>query len=209
MLGHLISPSFMGGPSWPTTRQAYRVVRRGNSVILATDGMADPFDEPEMDGNGFGMEMFLETTDILPDHAGRPGSIGGIQKSWAFELLSHFAAQVAKAGGVADTLDSLGALSSESRGVSKSPALSSQVPGHFFTDDDSVGVLIGGPLPDFPARIDDMPLSPVRIVPVVLLTAAELEAIRAGGKEVRLDIVARLAASPSGHRCDLGRPSVA
>ena len=45
LLGHLISPGLLGGPAWPTTRQAYRVVRRSSGAILiATDGMSDPFE---------------------------------------------------------------------------------------------------------------------------------------------------------------------
>jgi hypothetical protein len=32
VIAYMISPSFRGGPDWPSTRQAYRVVRRGDSI---------------------------------------------------------------------------------------------------------------------------------------------------------------------------------
>jgi len=40
------NPALLGGPKWPALRQAFRVVRRktGN-VILASDGLSDPFDD--------------------------------------------------------------------------------------------------------------------------------------------------------------------
>lgn len=209
VVSHLINPAFMGGPRWPGLRQAYRVIRRNGSTIIATDGLADPFDELEADGNGFGMELFLETADLPPALRGAPGDMGRIAETWAMALLVHLARQVAQAGGVTDKLDRMGVLSSESGGVSNSPALSGQVPSRFITEDDSVGVLIGRPQPDFPDRIDDMPLSPVRITPIVLLTADELEAVRSGGAAKRTEIADKLAASPTGHRCAFGRPSMA
>ena len=66
VLGSLISPSFASGPHWPTLRQAYRIVRRGDAVLLATDGLSDPFDGVEGMGNGFEIELFIETADIDP-----------------------------------------------------------------------------------------------------------------------------------------------
>ncbi len=74
VLAYLISPTFSGGPYWPSTRQAYRVVRRGDAIILATEGLSDPFDDTEGMGNGFEMELFVETADI-PEHA--YGPVGG------------------------------------------------------------------------------------------------------------------------------------
>jgi hypothetical protein len=208
VLGHAISPSFTGGPDWPTTRQAYRVIRRERSIILATDGMADPFEILEGEGNGFGMELFLETSDVPVELAGKKGDLGAIVKSWAFSLLKDAAYMVADAGGYVLLLDRYGVVSMEFPGARGTRALSGQVPERFITDDDSLGVLVGGPDPDFPTRLDDMPLSPVRMVPVVLITAAELEYVREGGAAARRELAARLAASPSGHRSDLNRPSL-
>ena len=128
-----------------------------------------------------------------------------LKESWAFEILRHVAGLAADAGGINDRLDKCGATSLEFPGVSDSNFIRSQVPKHFVTDDDSIGILIGAPKPNFPSRIDDMPLSPVRIVPIVVITAGELERIRDGGQKARADLVAVLSATPGGHRSNLGR----
>ena len=46
ILSDTVNPALMGGPKWPALRQAFRVIRRrtGN-VILASDGLSDPFDD--------------------------------------------------------------------------------------------------------------------------------------------------------------------
>ena len=46
VLSHLVNPSLSGGPKWPALRQSFRLVRRDNgNVILASDGLSDPFDD--------------------------------------------------------------------------------------------------------------------------------------------------------------------
>ncbi|MGR3885699.1 suppressor of fused domain protein [Pseudomonas sp. 1152_12] len=208
VLTYIISPSFTGGPHWPSTRQAYRVVRRGGAIILATEGLSDPFDDAEGLGNGFEMELFLETADIPNDARGELGDVDPLRRSWAFELIEHVAKTVANAGGITHQLDNHGVLSLELPGFSLSHQMSEQVPKLFVTDDDAVGVLLGGPEPDFPIRLEDMPLSPVRLVPVVLITASELEYVRSGGRAAREDLVERLKAAGVGHTSSLYRASV-
>lgn len=208
VLGFAISPSFMGGPHWPSTRQAYRIVRRPNSIILATEGLSDPFDDGEGQGNGFEMELFIETPDI-PAHAQGPqGDVYPFADSWAFELLRCVANTVADAGGYVSRLERYGVLSLELPGVSQSRAMCEQLPEHFVSNDDCVGVLIGGPTASFPTYLPDMPLSPVTLVPVVVITASELEYLRNGGGPAREDLVARLNASGLGHVSHLQRASV-
>ncbi|KAF2407558.1 Suppressor of fused protein (SUFU) [Pseudomonas antarctica] len=208
VLTYMISPSFTGGPHWPSTRQAYRVVRRDGAIILATEGLSDPFDDAEGLGNGFEMELFLETADIPNDARGELGDVDPLRRSWAFELIEHVAKTVANAGGITHQLDNHGVLSLELPGFSLSHQMSEQVPKLFVTDDDAAGVLLGGPEPDFPTRLEDMPLSPVRLVPVVLITASELEYVRSGGRAAREDLVERLKAAGVGHTSSLYRASV-
>lgn len=208
VLTYMISPSFTGGPHWPSTRQAYRVVRRDGAIILATEGLSDPFDDAEGLGNGFEMELFLETADIPNDTRGELGDVDPLRRSWAFELIEHVAKTVANAGGITHQLDNHGVLSLELPGFSLSHQMSEQVPKLFVTDDDAAGVLLGGPEPDFPTRLEDMPLSPVRLVPVVLITASELEYVRSGGRAAREDLVERLKAAGVGHTSSLYRASV-
>ncbi|AHL35197.1 hypothetical protein CD58_21020 [Pseudomonas brassicacearum] len=208
VLAYLISPTFSGGPYWPSTRQAYRVVRRGDTIILATEGLSDPFDDTEGMGNGFEMELFIETADI-PEHAYGPlGEVDPFKRSWAFEVIENVAKTVADAGGITHQLEQHGTLSLELPGVSQSHHMSDQLPQLFVTDDDAAGVLLGAPEPDFPTQLDDMPLSPVTLVPVVLITAAELEYVRSGGRAAREDLVSRLKAAGVGHLSSLHRASV-
>ncbi|CEJ10439.1 hypothetical protein BN1110_00714 [bacterium YEK0313] len=204
VLGHLISPGLTGGPAWPTLRQAYRVIRRPQAIIIATDGLSDPFDGVTGGGNGFEVELFVETPDIAPAHAGPPGDIGHLSQSWAFELVSHVAGTVANAGGITAQLARHGVLSMELPGVSKSAALGSQLPAGFATSDDCLGLLIGLPVPDFAVRIADMPLSPITMVPLTLIRANELEALRAGGADARKALAERRAAAGLHHVTTFG-----
>ncbi|KTC36392.1 Suppressor of fused protein (SUFU) [Pseudomonas sp. ABAC61] len=210
VLGFAISPSFMGGSHWPSTRQAYRIVRRPNSIILATDGLSDPFDDVEGDelGNGFEMELFIDTPDIPANAQGPLGEVYPFTDSWCFELLRCVAATVADAGGYRSRLERHGVLSLELPGVSDSRAMSEQLPAHFVSTDDCAGVLIGGPAASFPTTVAGMPLSPVILVPVVLITASELDYVRNGGAQARQDLVARLEAAGLGHISHLQRASV-
>lgn len=208
VLGHVISPSFLGGPDWPSTRQAYRIVRRGDSVIIATDGLSDPFDgAPEL-GNGFEMELFLETGDLAEGTRGDVGDVTPLMRSWAFDVMRTVAGTVADAGGITHQLENYGVLSVELPGASEAPHLIDQIPRRFVTEDDCVGVLVGGPAPDFATRLEDMPLSPVTLVPVVLITAAELEHVRMGGRKAREALVQQLTAAGHGHRSRLDRPDL-
>jgi hypothetical protein len=192
----------MGRPAWPTVRQAYRVIRRPGTILIATDGMSDPFEPPVAEGNGFGMELFIETADIPPELAGTVGYIGELPRSWAFELLYIAAASVAQAGGIQSQLERYGGYSMEFPGVSKSRSFSAQLPARFVTANDCVGILFGVPVAGFLTRIDDMPLTPVSIVPVTLITAEELEAVRQGGT-AREALVHRLAQSGRHHLSNL------
>lgn len=176
-------------------------------MLLATDGLSDPFENVEGAGigNGFEIELFIETADIDPALAGAVGDVSRLKESWAFEILRHVASVVADAGGINDRLDQYGAISLEFPGVSQSSFIHAQVPPHFVTKDDSIGMLIGAPKPDFPSRIDDMPLSPAQIVPIILITASDLEAVRQGGQKARAELVAALSISADGHKTNLRR----
>lgn len=209
LLAAFISPVFGGGPWWPGLRRAFRVVRRDEAVILASDGLSDPFFGEPPEVNGLGLELFIETTDIPRGCLGTDDDVAPLAKSWAFAILAQVSDQIAGEGeGFAGTLDRYGVISIEIPGAGEEPALQ-QLPAGFVTGDGSIGVLIGAPAPDFPPVIQDMPLSAVRIVPVVLLRADELEAIREGGGEARRAIAGRLGDAPSRHRSSLSRPSVA
>ncbi|MHA6720965.1 suppressor of fused domain protein [Sphingomonas sp. RS6] len=188
------------GSTWPGGHEAYRLVHRGSAILLATDGLSDPLDE-SAGANGFEIELFIEGPG-----EGEPSQVAG--DGWMLEVLRRVAAIVIEEGGILRPLDRHGPIPLELTNVSRSAAIAARLPAHFLTADDVLGVMIGGPAPDFPTVIEDMPLSPVRVVPVVLLTAAELGEIRAGDSETRDAVIVRLAESGAGHRSDLQRESI-
>ncbi|MEG1052532.1 MAG: hypothetical protein RSF79_10870, partial [Janthinobacterium sp.] len=47
VLAPLVNPAFMGGPRWPSLRQAWRVIRRPDSIVIASDGLSDPFEDDD------------------------------------------------------------------------------------------------------------------------------------------------------------------
>jgi Suppressor of fused protein (SUFU) len=136
-------------------------------------------------------------------HAGTLGDIAALSRSWAFELLNNAARSVAEQGGILSRLGRNGILSMEFPGVSQSHSIGAQLPERFVTADDCVGILLGVPVTGFPTRIDDMPLSPVSIVPVTLITAEELEALRHGGRAAREALAERIAQTGRHHLSNL------
>lgn len=188
------------GSLWPGGHEAYRLIHRGNAILLTTDGLSDPFDE-SASTNGFEIELFVEGPG-----EGAPAQVAG--DGWMLEVLRRVAAIVAEEQGILRPLERHGPIPLELTNVSSSAAIAARLPAHFLTADDVLGVMIGGPEPDFATRIGGMPLSPVRVVPVVLLTAAELGEIRAGDSDTRDAVIARLAATGVGHCSDLQRESI-
>lgn len=198
VISHFLSPTYFGGPAWPTTQQAFLRVRRPASVVLASDGLSDPHDDPQMAVpglSGFGVEVFLETDD--PEL--RSDELGAITESWAFELLYEMAQNAAYSGDLADRIDRFGAVSMELPDLEVGPG--------WQTEDGSVGVLMGTPAPDVRSRIET-PTGSVRMVAVTLLRPAELEHVITGRAAGRAEIVRLLVAAGHHHRCDLSRPSV-
>ena len=67
VLAPVINPGLRGLPAWPALRQAYRVARRGSLTVLTTDGLSDPFEDPELaEEQGFGLEFYIVTKDSMP-----------------------------------------------------------------------------------------------------------------------------------------------
>jgi hypothetical protein len=90
VISYLLNPQFQGKPAWPNMRQAYRIVRPPRALIIASDGLSDPFVGTDIeDHNGFDMEVFIETPDI----AG--ADFAAIRGSWVFSLIENFAMNVA------------------------------------------------------------------------------------------------------------------
>ena len=98
VIAHAINPSLMGGPRWPGMRQAYRVAQSGELVLIASDGLSDPYDSGEgpEDVNGLGLEMFAVTDDDVA----REGEHGVMRygATWLHDLVFHCAHLAASHG---------------------------------------------------------------------------------------------------------------
>ncbi|MGL4236259.1 suppressor of fused domain protein [Tabrizicola sp.] len=195
LIAYLINPQFHGAPAWPNMRQAFRIVRRADSLIIASDGLSDPFVGTDVtDASGFGMEVFIE----LPGQ--QDMSFDAIRDSAAFSLIESVARNMANMGGLGDRLDRYGVLSMD--------IPSNSGFGDGWTNDEGfTGILIGVPAPDREMQVA-LPFGPVRIVPVTIISQSELAYLVAGGAEARTELARRLAAAGTGHLSDPARATV-
>ena len=170
VLSHLINPAFMGGPRWPSMRQAFKTVRRDTSTIIASDGLSDPFDEPgteeEASYNGFGLEMYIET----------PENIESVKDSWQFDLVYQISQFAAQNGNLQPMLRQMKVLTSELYDV--------RVPAEWKNEEERVGIIIGLTSKTNPTTAQ-LSLEEIDIVNVKLLTLKELEFVLENGAEGR------------------------
>lgn len=203
LIAHLVNPAFMGGPKWPAMRQAHSVTRRGRSVMIASDGLADPCtwaDAPP--SNGYGVEVFgisadpFEQTDPV-----------GLATSWLGEIVMSTSRLIAQHGfGFTDALERNGTLTVAFD--------SAQLPGpnaeKYVDDKGALVVMLGLTDTVVPARIDG-PLSPIRLVNVKLLTAAEADycvQAEVGSAMAREELAEHFAEQGWSLYSSLDRPSV-
>jgi Suppressor of fused protein (SUFU) len=195
VLSYMVNPQFDGAPPWPNMRQAFRVVRRADTLILASDGLSDPFVGTDiMDTSGFGMEVFIElpTLQAMPQDA--------IMRSAPFALIESIARNVADVGGMVPQLEKHGLLSMEV------PLTHDFGPG-WTSDDGMAAVLFGVPVPDRLLTLMQ-PFGIVRMVPVTLLHTSELDYLISGGASARMAVGAALQDAGVGHLCDVSRNAV-
>lgn len=164
----LNNPLLQGGPKWPSLRQAFLKVDRSHSVLLASDGLSDPFLGGDDQKQGFGVEFFMESRD--KDLKGR--SWESLKTTWMFHALYMVAQNAAYAGNFRELLDENGVVSIELKNV--------KAPEAFLSDEGLVGVLIGVEPKNISSELK-LPISKIRLASVVLLTREELQfSIREG-----------------------------
>jgi hypothetical protein len=193
VLTHLINPMFMGGPAWPNTRQAFRVVRRPDELMIASDGLADPFDDPSAGRNGLEHEFYAVTSDPIDEIPG----------SWLWDLVWQMSQFAASHGGIASLLDEMGLISTELYDV----RIPEQHKASFVNAEERVGILLGLVDSVPPAAISG-PLSRIRLVNVKLLTLPELAYAVEHDEEGRQELARRFAAQGRVLASSLTRPSV-
>ena len=191
---NLVNPGFQGFPMWPGVRQAYRVARRGSLTLLATDGLADPYDDDTDDEvPGLGLEFFAVTKDELR---------GDVGDWWLYDLLFQVAATAADHGRLRPLIEKFGTMSLECHDV--------DVPSSWRTESGTVGVLLGAQQTGGPGirRTIDVPPDGVLAVNVKLLTPDELAFVAERGAEGRVALMKRLDAVGQQQRSGLDRTSV-
>lgn len=197
-LGYDISPEIKGAPAWPTVEQRFRIVRTTNTLIIATEGLSDPFGafRGPSDANGYGMELFIEVPGM------QATSPDAIRTSWAFRAVEHTAILCAHAKGLSELLETNGVMSLDlSRHCVPSGWI---VPGHV----EPAGALLGVPMPPGRDIIKNMPLSKTRVIPLTLIFPEELEDCLVSGANERRALVNDLLTTGQGHKSDPKRNSL-
>jgi hypothetical protein len=187
VITHLINPSFIGGPAWPSLRQAFATIRRPDVTIITSDGLSDPYEEGDNDYNGLGMEVYVETTPIE----------GSVQHTWQFQLVYQAAQLMAEQGNVINLLNELTYITTEFYDV--------DIP--FKTERGTVGAILGLPSTRFKDEVT-LSLESVKMVNIKLLTLAELNYILQNGEEGRLKVAELLIKQGDATLSTLERPSV-
>lgn len=164
VITHLINPMFSGAPAWPAMRSAWQIIRRENGNIgILSDGLADPFDDDETPNDGFGIEMYIETSDDIGK------DFDAISGSWLYGVCYDACNQAAGHGGLRNLLDQHQILSMELFNQSGDFDAISNAEGRF-------GVLMG--VDSEQGRMSYQGLAgDVLVVPVKILTLAQLQEV--------------------------------
>lgn len=186
VLAPMVGPALLAGTRWPT-RPAWRTITREGRTMIVSDALSDPWDDEY--GIGFGLELVVEATERVPIVVG----------SWLLAAIHDASLTAAGHGGVRKLVDEMGPVSIELDGRAFAP--------HLRNDHGRVGVLLGVPDDDVPSWLT-LPEGRARLVPITLLTVAELRHVVEHRATGRIEIARRLAASPTGFRSHPDRPSV-
>ncbi|MCU1688127.1 MAG: hypothetical protein JWN20_55 [Jatrophihabitantaceae bacterium] len=183
--------------AWPTERQAFIRVRRGQWTILSSDGLSDASDEANP--LGLGIEVFVEVDDPA-----LTGPMSAVPGNWATSLLRQGAQAIAKNGRpMVEWLAANRVGSIEFGGVAVPPAFQARGA----QGEPVVGALIGVLPFALPYQIA-LPAGPIRLLPITLLTARETDYVRAAGAAGREWLAGALANAGPAHRSTLARQSL-
>lgn len=189
--GPIVNPHAMGGPRWPSLRQGWRRVFRGGSTLYLSEGLSDPFDDREEPGQGFGLEVLVESPDEIA---------GPVPGGWPFRVAYEMAQLAARYGQVRERLAADGLLSTDLEAFAPEMLPLSDSRQRF-------GLMFGVPAPWVPATVE-MPAGDILIVTIKVLTFDEYAYAWERGDEGRRHLAELFAAQGSHHVSSLARPSV-
>lgn len=196
VMAHALNPGFMGGPMWPSVRQAFIKIDTPTGTIIASDGLSDPYsdfdtNEANQTYNGVGCEFYLECDETIDFNA--------LSTTWQFHTVYQAAQQAAGNPNIASIIEEYTYLSTE--------LYDTNAPDEFVNKDGRVGALLALPSPIVPATVQ-LSLEKVRMVNVKLLTLAELDYIIKNGEEGRIKIGELLLKQDKPGKSFVSRPSV-
>ena len=196
VLAQLVNPAFMGGPRWPSLRQAWKVIRRADSIIIASDGLSDPFEDDDdvFVPRGHLLEVCIEAP--LAAFDGHP-----VQASWLFDVIYQVSQNVADHGSIDLLVQRHGSVSMV-LDVRDAPA-------GLEDEDEQVGALLTPGTATLPPSFAT-PYGAVMLLTVSVLQPAELAHIGAAADkaQARRELAAALAASPTGQWSVAQRPAI-
>jgi len=158
VIAPIVNPSFMGGPQWPSLRQAFSVIRTNESIKIVSNGLSDPFEDIDEPNNGFRVEIVAETKNNI-------GS--DVPASWLFKLVYSMSQQVACSGQIADFVANHGVITMEL--FAKDIGLED-----YQNENGMIGVMLGVKAPKIP-KVVKFPAEEIILTTVQLLTPDELE----------------------------------
>jgi hypothetical protein len=185
VLAPVIGPALLAATRWPS-RPAWRTITRDGRTAIASDALSDPWADEY--GIGFGLDFWIEADERMPVVIG----------SWLMAAIHDVCFTASGHAGVRKLVDELGPISIEIAGR--------PFPAEMRNEHGRVGVLLGVPS-DLPQWMT-LPEGRARLVPITVLTRAELDHVVKQKDAGRIEVARRLAASPSGMRSSLTRPSV-
>lgn len=196
VVSNMVNPAFMGGPRWPSLRQAHIGVKLDNQTIIASDGLSDPYDdfdtkEENQAYNGLGLELYVVSNNILED-------IPSIIDSWEFNVLRQVSNTSASNPNLINMLNDYQYISTTVDGEG--------LPESFVGEDGSCGVLLGLQNKVVPGQLE-LSIEKILLVNITLLKTEELNYIMKNGAKGRTEVAESL--SKQGHNTLLDqRPSV-
>ncbi len=196
VVGHVINPAFMGGPRWPAMRQSFlKVTLPDGLVLMASDGLSDPYDDDESPNTGLGVEVYwIAPLSDVP--------VGDLAGHWQFSALYQLAQNIVFNGSPVNALGKYGAIS-----MTISPTETAPDDWYDSPQDIEMGSVFGMTLAGVPREVE-LPGGTVRLAGAAPLRPDELDAVlgedgqairrgdrrRAGGAAA---LAARLARSSS------------
>lgn len=202
VIAQMLPSFFMGGPQWPSGRQAHLIARRGDELLVASDGLSDPIEwDDAPPSNGFGVEVYAMTGDHFDD----TGTMA-IPSTWLGMIVMGMSSTVAEhrlmVGRALEAEETI-TVAFDASGLPEAAH-------ERFVDDQGMAVvMLGVTGTEIPDQVEG-PLSPIRLVNVKLLTAAEgafCVQHDSGSRAARKELVRRFREQGNPLHSSLDRPS--